>query len=258
MKTTLRSFGPGLAALALLVTAPAAHAAEAPVYEMRTYYAVSNKLDALHARFRDHTVKLFEKHGMKNIGYWVPVDNPERKLIYILEHAGVEAKDRSWKAFLADPEWQAARKASEVDGGLVAKMECVFLQATDFSPVPKPAASDPPRTFELRTYTSSPGNLSRLLARFRDFTMKLFEKHGITNIAYWTPAPGDPRAGNTLIYLLAHKNPQAAAASFAAFRADPDWIKAKADTEQAAGGSLTVTNGVQSVLLQPTDYSPMK
>src|SRR5258707_1571214 len=110
-------------ALMLLAT-PALPAAdkESRVYEMRVYYAADGKLDALHARFRDHTCKLFEKHGIANVGYWVPIDNPDRKLIYIVAHESREAADKSWKACIADPDWQKAYKDSEKDGKLVDKI----------------------------------------------------------------------------------------------------------------------------------------
>jgi len=239
-----------------------AGAANAPqekrFFEMRTYYAAPGKLDDLHARFRNHTCKLFEKHGMTNIGYWTPLENPDNKLIYLLAYPSRQAREKAWKAFLADPEWQAAYKASEVNGPLVAKAESNFLQAADFSPAVTPGRADEPRTFELRTYKCTPGNLPNLLARFRNHTCKLFDKHGMTNVGYWTPTDKSKGSEDTLIYLLAHKSKEAAAESFKNFRADPEWTKVKADSEKAAGGSLTLTNGVQSVFMAPTDYSPMR
>lgn len=247
-------------ALFLTLTCAAAVAVEpdARCFELRTYYAAPGKLDPLHARFRNHTLKLFEKHGMQNVGYWVPQDNPDQKLIYLLAHASREAARKSWKAFMADPDWQAARKASEAGGTLVARVETRFLAATDFSPALRPSTGASPRVFELRTYTASPGRLENLLARFRDHTVKLFEKHGMQNIGYWTPAPGEKGAADTLIYLLAHSSQAAAETSFQAFRADPDWLRARKESEEKAGGSLTIKDGVQSVFLDPTDYSPLK
>lgn len=227
------------------------------VYEMRTYFAAPGKLDAMHARFRDHTMKLFEKHGMTNVGYWVPIDNPELKMIYIVAHESRAAADRSWKAFGADPEWQKVYKASEVDGKLVAKVERIYLTPTDYSPAVKVTALGD-RVFELRTYTATPGKLDDLNARFRNHTLKLFEKHGMTNVAYFVPVAGDKRAGDTLIYFLAHKSQDAAKASFGSFRQDPDWLAARKASEEKAGGSLTVPDGVKSLFLKPTDYSPMK
>ncbi len=252
----------------LLATAFSVTAAEASkdtrCFEMRVYYSPEGKLDDLNARFRNHTVKLFEKHGMTNIGYWTPLENPENKLIYILAYPNREAREASWKAFTADADWKKAHADSEKDGKLVSKVESTFLSAADFSPEIKPASasgagagSSP--AFELRTYTTTPGNLDRLLKRFREHTVALFSKHGMTNFAYWTPMKGQPGAENTLIYILAHKSKEAAAASFKAFRDDPAWITARGDSEKEAGGSLTTArDGVKSVFMQLTDYSPAR
>jgi hypothetical protein len=249
--------------LSLLMLTPAFAANETAqidsrVFEMRTYYAAPGKLDDLHARFRDHTVKLFEKQGITNIGYWVPIENPDSKLIYVLAYPSREARDTLWKEFGADPDWQAARKASEENGKLVAKVEQLFLKATDFSPAIKPWASGGEHVFELRTYTTTPGNLRALHDRFRNFTIALFGKHGMTNLFYWQLLPDQKDAENTLIYMLGHKSLEAAKASFDAFRKDPDWIAAKKDSEDKAGGSLTIPDGVKSVFLKATDYSPTR
>jgi hypothetical protein len=226
-------------------------------FELRTYYATPGKLDDLHARFRRHTVQLFEKHGITNIGYWTPVENADNKLIYLLAYPSREAREKSWTEFRADPEWKAAQAASEKNGALVTRVEASFLQATDFSPAIKPTIAKGRRTFELRTYTASSGNLGILLKRFREHTVALFAKHGMTSFGYWTLRPDENGADRTLVYLLAHDSRQAAEASFKAFRADPDWIAAKDASEKEGGGSLTVVpDGVKSVFLEPTDYSP--
>jgi len=230
---------------------------EARVYEMRTYYAAPGKLDALHQRFREHTLKLFEKHGITNVGYWVPLDNKDNKLLFVLSYPSREARETSWKAFLADPAWQKAVQESEAAGKLVRKVETVFLQPTDYSPPIKPA-KDGDRVFELRTYTASPGNLDALNARFREHTLKLFEKHGMTNVAYWNLMKDQKGADVQLIYLLAHKSVQAARDSFDAFRKDPAWVKARTASEAKAGGSLTVKDGVRSEFHKATDYSPIR
>jgi len=99
-------------------------------YELRTYTAHEGKLDALLARFRDHTDGLFTKHGMPSIGYWVPVDRDDT-LVYVLKHDG--DPKASWKAFQADPDWIAAKAASEVDGPLTSEIVSVFMDPTDFS-----------------------------------------------------------------------------------------------------------------------------
>ena len=245
-----------MAVLASALPAVAA-GADTRCFEMRTYHAAPGRLDDLLARFRDHTVKLFEKHGITNIGYWVPVENTDNVLIYVIAFPSREARDKSWKEFGADPEWKAAQKASEQNGKLLTKVDSTFLTATDFSPAVEPSTAAP-RVFELRTYTATPGNLGRLLSRFRDHTVKLFAKHGMTNIAYWTPMPDQKGAENTLVYLLAHKDAAAQKASFAAFRKDPDWIAAKDASEKDGGGSLTVPDGVKSVTMNAVDFSPIR
>jgi hypothetical protein len=257
MKTFL-----SIAFLALMTTLAPTLAADKDTrcYELRVYYAAPGKLDDLHARFRDHTCKIFERVGMVNVGYWVPVDNTDNKLIYILEHASRDAARKSWQAFSTDPEWKAAQKASEANGKLVEKVESTYLAPTDYSPAIKASAGQALRTFELRTYTASKGNLGALNERFRDHTLKLFTKHGIENFGYWTPLPGQKGADDTLIYIVTHKSKEAAAESFNAFRADPDWIKAKEESEKKAGGPLTEGGmaGVKSVFMKATDYSATK
>jgi len=226
------------------------------VFEMRTYYASPGKLDALHARFRDHTKALFEKHGITNIGYWTPIENPDNKLIYVLAYPSRDAREADWKGFQGDPEWIKAKAASEAGGKLVAKVEQLFLSATDFSPAILPSTGSGERVFELRTYTTTPGNLPLLHERFREHTIELFKKHGMTNLFYWQLLPDQPAAENTLVYMLAHASVDAAKASFTAFRADPDWVAAKEASEKKGGGSLTIPDGVKSVFLKATDYSP--
>ena len=110
---------------------------KATVYELRTYTTLPDRLPALHKRFAEHTMKLFEKQGKKSVLYWVPTDDARKDntLIYVLAHESQEAADRSWKAFAADPEWIKARDASEADGKILAKPpERVFMRLTDYSP----------------------------------------------------------------------------------------------------------------------------
>ncbi len=107
------------------------------VFELRTYHTYDGKLEALQARFRNHTRRIFEKHGMTNIGYWVPQDAPAsaNTLIYIIAHASREQAKKNWEAFRADPEWQKVQKESEVNGKLVMKVDSVFMDAADYSPL---------------------------------------------------------------------------------------------------------------------------
>lgn len=103
------------------------------LYELRTYYANEGKMQALHARFRNHTMELFEKHGMKNIAYWSPAEAPDT-LIYIIAHKSADAAKASWTAFGSDPAWQAVYKDSIADGRLIKKLDSVYMSKTDYSP----------------------------------------------------------------------------------------------------------------------------
>jgi hypothetical protein len=107
----------------------------AEIYELRTYTAKDGKLENVIARFRNHTTKLFEKHGMKNIGYWVPADSPasQNTLIYIISHKSRDAAKASWDAFRADPDWVKVKSESEANGAIVDHVVSVFMNPTDFS-----------------------------------------------------------------------------------------------------------------------------
>lgn len=253
---------PRLLAL-LVVLAAGLRAADARVYELRTYTTEPGRLDALLARFRDHTVKLFEKHGMKNLGYWVPLEEKDgagSKLVYLLGHASREAAAASWKAFRDDPEWKAAQSASEAPaagGKIVAKVESVFLAPTSYSPAFKVSVEKAPRVFELRTYTTpDERRLTALDARFGGGETDLFAKAGMTGVVYTHPLDADKGAGNTLIYLMAHASHEAALASWKSFSGNPEWVKMKADSEKAAGGSLTTKTA--RLFLKPVDFSATK
>jgi hypothetical protein len=106
-------------------------------FELRIYTTHEGKLEALHKRFREHTNRLFQKHGMELVGYWTPVDGPEAKntLIYVLAYPSREARDKAWAAFQADPQWIKARDESHKDGVIVSKVESKFMDSTDYSPI---------------------------------------------------------------------------------------------------------------------------
>ena len=246
------------ATLVSLVGASQAAEPDSRVFELRTYVTNEGKLPNLLARFRDHTCKLFEKHGIENIGYWVPVDKEngaDTTLIYVIAHKSRDAAKASWEAFRNDPDWKAAAAASEANGKLLAqKPGSIYMTATDFSPAIKTGAGTAERVFELRTYTTPEGKLPALHARFRGPEMPLFTKQGMTHIAYWMPTD----EGNKMIYILAHPSKEAGLKAFDNFRADPEWIKLKAETEKDGSLTLPKPDGVKSVYMKPTDFSPLK
>jgi len=144
MRTTMRSmavlmtiFAAGFGLGQVFDGATTANAQAPKVFELRTYTAPEGKLPNLLARFRDDTLRIFEKHGMHNVAYWVPQDTPasENTLIYVISHASRQAAENSWAAFRADPEWARVAEASQVDGRIVSNVESVFMQATEFSPM---------------------------------------------------------------------------------------------------------------------------
>ena len=130
-------FGLGYAAGQFSAFESVAQAQGERIFEMRTYTALPGRLDALNARFRDHTTRIFEKHGMTNVGYWTPQEAPlaENTLVYILAHDSREAGQASWDAFRADPEWAQVSEESQRDGRIVESVDVLWLEATDYSKI---------------------------------------------------------------------------------------------------------------------------
>jgi hypothetical protein len=223
-------------------------------FELRVYYAASGKLDALIARFADNTTRIFEKHKMQNIGYWVPVNNTSNTLYYILAYPSKEARDESWKNFGNDAEWKKVKEDSEKNGKLVDSVKSVFMTAADVLPYTvdkSPAGSD--RFFELRTYYCFPGKVPNIVKRFHDHTTKLFEKHGIGNIGYFLSEAKDNKQP-FLVYMIANKSEAEHKKEWDEFRTDPDWIKVKDDSEKDG----KIVEKVESVFLKPLPFSKIK
>jgi NIPSNAP len=128
----------GLGASVLIADSPKGEKKmDTRIFELRTYHAAPGKMEALNSRFRDHTCELFKKHGITIIGFWNPSEatDADKTLIYLLAFPSKEAADRSWKDFNADPEWNQVKEASEKEGRLVEKIDRVFLNPTDYSPL---------------------------------------------------------------------------------------------------------------------------
>ena len=265
--------------LTLALAAGNAHAEDAPaaVYQLRTYHAAPEKLDVLLDRFDESNLPLFEEHGITLVGAWTPEEPEEAgdRLVYLVSFPSREAGEHAWKAFLDDPKWQEVFSAEQAEHGeVVAEVEAVYLSPTDYSPSPtaadvqNPAGEDATehkqrripeagetRLFELRKYTASPGKLEALNARFRDHTLDLFAKHGMTNLLYTTPVEGAEGDGETLVYLLAHEDKNNALNSWESFSGDPAWHKVR-DESQADGVKLA--EKVERLYLVPTAFSPLK
>lgn len=237
----------------LLTLGALAHKKDTRYFELRIYHCFPGKLPNLIERFTNHTTRIFEKHHMENIGYWLPVHNENNDLYYVLAYPDKAARDSSWSAFGKDPEWQEVARKSEEGGKIVEKVTSVFLMAAD---IPFPLQSgivEPNRVFELRTYHCPEGKLPNLEKRFTDHTIKIFKAHGIESIAYWKSVKADGSQPD-LVYLIAHKSEEAATANWAAFKADPKWVKVKEASEKDG----KIVEKIESVYLQPLPFSKIK
>ncbi|MCE7053081.1 NIPSNAP family protein [Algoriphagus sp. AGSA1] len=220
-------------------------------FEVRKYYANEGKLPDLIKRFENHTMALFEKNGMENIAYFVPVQNMDNSLTYILGYPDQKSRDRMWDKFVNDPEWQKAKKESEVNGGLVKSVDQTFMKlAPGLNDTPKPRPSG---VFQLRTYTCFDGKLDKLIARFKNHTQDLFEKQGLRNYPYWVTVEKDGSQPK-LVYLLADKDQAAFERDFQNFLKDPAWVKAR-DASEADG---KIVERVDAVFFTGLPFSPMK
>ena len=143
MRSTLCTLAVGLALLAVPGSGPGQEKKEEEkkvdnrIFELRIYHAAPGKMKALHERFRATTVGLFKKHGITIIGFWSPTKeaDADKLLYYILAYPSKAAADRSWKAFRADPDWIKAKEASEKNGTLVSKIESIYMNPTEYSPM---------------------------------------------------------------------------------------------------------------------------
>ena len=228
--------------------------------DLRVLQAAQGKLDALHARLRDHQIPLLEQHCVFTQAVFSPPgENPDQRVYLLTAAEGLQTMEEGWAGLREDPKWLEVVAETEEAGKLVTHEDYQRLVKTNWSPVFTPEKSANPRIFELRTYECpDPTKHAALLRLFHNHTMKLFEKHGMENIVYWLPDER-PESQQRLVYLLAHDSEAAAKESFAAFRKDPDWITAKEASEKAAGGSLTnKESGVVSEFLEATEYSSLR
>ena len=137
MTRRLATLVTGIVLSSAIVSIDAASAADAQrVFELRTYTAAPGKMEALNARFREHTIGLFKKQGMEVIGFWTPNgEDGANTLVYLMAYPSQEARDTMWKAFMDDPEWKKVYSESQKDGPLVTKVESKMLAPTDYSPM---------------------------------------------------------------------------------------------------------------------------
>jgi len=230
------------------------------VHEVRLYTANAGKLADFQTLFRSQAL-LFSKYGIENVFEGTvlegaPVDGADARsmLVCILAHQSREAADRSWAAIEGAAEWQEAMKRAEQNGPLLAKPAVsILMTPTDFSPaLEPPSAGAPARVFELRKYNTGPEGLPRTVAQFKSGLAAILSKNGMTPIAYWTAYDN-----SAFIYLLAHKDREAARASWTSFMTDfrPFMTEFNKSAPPAPAGRRTPDD---NRFLVPTDYSPRK
>jgi hypothetical protein len=230
-------------------------------YQLRTYYTAPGKLPVLLNRFATVNVPLYEKLGIRLEGAWVPLepDDAGDRLVYLVSFLNRADADAAWVGFNNNQTWiQAAAEEKAAHGTVVERSEFLYLQPTNYTPKPQAVAAQtgrPGHVYEMRIYTASPGKLEALNTRFKNHTLGLFTRHGMTNVLYAEPLPGQPGAGDTLIYFLAYPDRDRATEAWKAFQADPEWQKVRNDS-QADGVKLAA--GVKSIFLKPAIFSPMK
>ncbi|WP_297335446.1 NIPSNAP family protein [Algoriphagus sp.] len=220
-------------------------------FEMRVYTAHEGKLPDLIKRFENHTTKLFERAGMENIGYFLPVDESDNTLTYILGYPDKASRDQMWESFLNDPEWKKVYEASRENGPLVKSIQETFLVlAPGLNDLPKPSASG---IFQLRTYHCFEGKIESIQTRFKDHTRALFEKQGLKNYPYFLTVEKD---GNQpkLVYLLGHENQSEFEEAFRRFVNDPEWIKVRDASEESG----KIVERVDAKFFTALPFSKMK
>jgi hypothetical protein len=240
--------------IAVAAIAGAASAQPAPtetrLFELRTYHAPDGQLDALHARFREHAVGLFEKYGIANVGYWTPSDAAGSRVVFLLAYPSADARNASWARLVADPQWRKCRRDSEGNGKLVERIEELMLVPTADCPVVAPSRGDAPRSFELRTYATKPGDGEHHKA--------LCEKFRDSLVGCWTAATGQS-GGTTHVYLLARERPATDRHVPEVAASDKFRISATVGSQQPAIRSRpAAADGGKGLVLQPTDYSPLR
>jgi hypothetical protein len=230
---------------------------DGPIYELRIYQASEDRFQHLIKRFREHTDRIFKKHKMQPVGYWIPTDGSpikRRRFVYVLKHPSRYAAYVNWNRFTIDREWQAVLKIPEFRGLLSEQPTSVFMTANDYSAGSKNEITKGGGIYELRTYVANADKLAALNDRFRDHTTRLFNSHGIRNVEYWTPFD-KPASENTLIYLIHHANRAQADANWKAFLADPQWNKV---ARQSQFDGKLLTKPPDRIYLKAIDNSPLK
>ena len=222
---------------------------DGPVYELRIYAAAEDRLGHLIARFREHTDRLFRKHKMEPVAYWLPTDGTakeKRRFVYILKHPSRYAAYQNWNAFTHDPEWKrGVLEKPEFQRLLSERPESIFLTSNGFPN--KSNRSNTPSIYELRIKTAKPEKLAALYQYHNDQGLKLHLKHDIHTMGCWF-AYDRPESENALYTLLRHPSRPQAELNWKSLESDSAWRKTKGNLAEKT----------ERLYLKPLNFSPMK
>ncbi len=215
------------------------------IYEYRTYEATPGNIGALNKHL-EVASGLFAKHDLGVLGFWTEEFGASFQVNYMWIYEDMEDRQKKLAAFGSDPDWRKQVEQETAEHGVVvARTHNIMFQPTAYCPESKMGGN----VQELRIYDAMPGRLPELHNRFANHTMGLFEKHGMTNVGYWTEAFG---TSSRLVYMLGFPSIADRENSWRAFGSDPDWQKARSESEVNG----TLVGGIKNVLLRPTAYSP--
>lgn len=216
------------------------------VYELRTYFASPGKLDDLHARFKNHTLRLHERYDIENVGYWVPTDNPKRTIVSLVSYPSMAARERSWSRLMADREWIQVRRDSEANGRILDTVREEILTADEAVTV-KALALKEANGFEIRRFTEESGKADDVKAAVHD---ELSREYGAeqTRVHFFTPTGEGNRTSATLIAIVVRPAPEV----------KDDVKPVSLRTGNSGGLAAAKIPGAVVTNLKPTEYSPVK
>lgn len=230
-----------LSLIAADASAQTAAPADTRVYELRTYHAAPGMLNKLHNRFRDHTIRLGQQYGITSVGYWVPVENPDNKLICLVSYPDRATRESSWTRLMNDPEWQRIKRASEINGRLVVRIDEQILSAEHVANLMAMKSGQEERLFELRFDTAVPGKLGALRSELRKAHQ--LTKSNSAFVASWVPT--DNENPGTVVTLLAYSG-----------ESTDEFISTRKD--RSIKEDLNSRDLTERLVLRATDYSPLK
>ncbi|HCQ39016.1 MAG TPA: hypothetical protein DIV39_07655 [Verrucomicrobiales bacterium] len=228
-----------------------------PLHELRIYSAAEGRHGDLIKRFKDHTDRIFRRHGLEALGYWIPTEGPakkRRRLVYLLKHGSRYDAYRNWVNFSNDREWEKVLDKPEFQGLLAKRPESVFLNEETFSRLQEVAIKQPGGVYELRSYVGAPGDGGALRAWFRENLRSLFRKHGARELGAWVPFD-EPGSADTMVSLLHHRNREQADIVWKEIRSDPLWGQVLGEVN-VKGNVLAAEPEV--IFLRALGFSPLR